>query len=74
MFNVYSEGESIVVTTRTRMSKQNDGVIYCWIPTCCIAAVFCIYNLVHAAIITDGFIKTCDQYRGYLVRVCYGVD
>ncbi|KAJ8733849.1 hypothetical protein PYW07_014400 [Mythimna separata] len=62
------EGESIVVSTRTRVSRSNDSVIYCWIPTSCIAAIFAVYSLVHAAILTDGFIKTCTQYRGYLVR------
>ncbi|XP_068628859.1 uncharacterized protein [Battus philenor] len=62
------EGETIVVSSRARISQQNDAVIYCWIPTSCIAALFGIYNLVHAAIITDGFLKTCFQYRGYLVR------
>ncbi|XP_026764026.2 uncharacterized protein LOC113522520 [Galleria mellonella] len=62
------EGEAIVVTTRTRVSQKNDAVIYCWIPTASIAAIFCLYNLVHAAIITNGFLKTCSQYRGYLAR------
>ncbi|CAH2099626.1 unnamed protein product [Euphydryas editha] len=62
------EGERIIVTSRTRMSRDNDAVIYCWIPTSSIAAVFAIYNLVHASIMTDGFLKTCQQYRGYLVR------
>lgn len=62
------EGESIVVSTRTRVSRRNDSVIYCWIPTSCIAALFGIYTLVHAAIMTAGFVKTCTQYRGYLVR------
>ncbi|XP_046972862.1 uncharacterized protein LOC124539608 [Vanessa cardui] len=62
------EGESIIVTSRARTSQTNDAVIYCWIPTSCIAAVFTIYNLEHAAIMTDGFLKTCQQYRGYLVR------
>ncbi|CAF4915216.1 unnamed protein product [Pieris macdunnoughi] len=62
------EGETIVVTTRTRVSQSVDGVIYCWIPTSSVAAVFALYNLIHAAIMTDGFYKTCQQYRGYLVR------
>ncbi|XP_053601217.1 uncharacterized protein LOC128669963 [Plodia interpunctella] len=62
------EGEAIVVTTRTRVSQRNDAVIYCWIPTACIAAVLCLYNLIHASIITDGFLKTCNQYRSHLGR------
>ncbi|XP_045761469.1 uncharacterized protein LOC123864813 [Maniola jurtina] len=62
------EGESIIVTSRARVPAQSDGVIFCWIPNACLAAVFAIYNLVHAAIMTDGFFKTCTQYRGYLVR------
>ncbi|KAG6455566.1 hypothetical protein O3G_MSEX009257 [Manduca sexta] len=62
------EGQAIVVTTRSQVTHQNDSVIYCWIPSSCIAAIFCMYNIVHAAIITDGFFRTCNQYRGYLVR------
>ncbi|CAG4963641.1 unnamed protein product [Parnassius apollo] len=62
------EGETIVVSSRARIPQHNDAVIYCWIPTSCIAAIFGIYNLVHAIIITDGFLKTCFQYRGHLVK------
>ncbi|CAK1548626.1 unnamed protein product [Leptosia nina] len=62
------EGETIVVTTRSRAAQNIDGVIFCWIPTSSVAAVFAVYNLIHASIITDGFLKTCQQYRGYLVR------
>lgn len=69
MIHCFREGESIVVSTRTRVSRSNDSVIYCWIPSSCIAALFAVYSLVHAAILTDGFLKTCTQYRGYLVRV-----
>lgn len=65
----FSEGESIVATSRARITHHNDAVIYCWIPTSCIAAIFCIYNLVHAGIITAGFMRTCTQYRGYIARV-----
>ncbi|XP_063633598.1 uncharacterized protein LOC134804480 [Cydia splendana] len=61
------EGQSIVVTSRARVAQRNDSVIYCWVPSATIGAIFCIYNLVHAAIITDGFVKTCNQYRSYLV-------
>ncbi|XP_026323514.1 uncharacterized protein LOC113232866 isoform X2 [Hyposmocoma kahamanoa] len=62
------EGESIVVSTRHQVTRHNDAVIYCWIPTSCFAAIFCIYNIVHAAIITNGFVRTCTQYRGFLAR------
>ncbi|RVE42759.1 hypothetical protein evm_012583 [Chilo suppressalis] len=62
------EGEAIVATSRARISNNNDAVIYCWIPTSCLAAIFCVYNLIHAAIITNGFMRTCSQYRGYLAR------
>ncbi|XP_032515349.2 uncharacterized protein LOC116768673 [Danaus plexippus] len=62
------EGERIIVTTRARMTQKNDSVIYCWIPTSSVAAALGVYNLVHAAIMTSGFLKTCHQYRGYLVR------
>ncbi|XP_049888025.1 uncharacterized protein LOC126382258 [Pectinophora gossypiella] len=62
------EGESIMVTSRARVTHRNDAVIYCWIPTSCLSAVFCIYNIVHAGFITHGFLRACTQYRGYLVR------
>ncbi|XP_028164563.1 uncharacterized protein LOC114355753 [Ostrinia furnacalis] len=62
------EGESIVATSRARISHHNDAVIYCWIPTSCIAAIFFIYNLGHASFITAGFMRTCTQYRGYIAR------
>ncbi|KAG7304299.1 hypothetical protein JYU34_011239 [Plutella xylostella] len=62
------EGESIVVTTRTRVSERNDGVIHCWVPSTVFACIFAIYNLVHASIVTDGYLKTCTQYRGALVK------
>ncbi|KAI8430132.1 hypothetical protein MSG28_000532 [Choristoneura fumiferana] len=57
-----------------RVTQRNDSVIYCWIPTACIAAIFGVYNLVYAVIITDGFIKTCNQYRNYLVRSPTGIN
>ncbi|KAL4720525.1 hypothetical protein ACJJTC_015293 [Scirpophaga incertulas] len=60
------EGEAIVATSRARVSNNNDAVIYCWIPTSIIAALFGIYNLIYVSIITHGFLKTCTQYRGYL--------
>lgn len=66
-----SEGETIIVSSRARTSQKEDAVIYCWIPTSSIAAVFAIYNVIHAAIMTDGFFKTCLQYRGYLVKVMF---
>ncbi|XP_050665892.1 uncharacterized protein LOC126966058 [Leptidea sinapis] len=63
------EGETIVVTTRTRTNQNYDGVIYCWIPNASIAGVLAIYNIVHAGIMTDGYNKTCQQYRGRLVTL-----
>ncbi|KAJ0181343.1 hypothetical protein K1T71_003428 [Dendrolimus kikuchii] len=62
------EGEVIVVRSRAKLSKENDAIIYCWIPTSCIAGIFFLYNLVHAAITTDGFLRTCNQYKGHLVQ------
>ncbi|XP_028039981.1 uncharacterized protein LOC114250350 [Bombyx mandarina] len=62
------EGRSIVVTSRSQVTDSNDSVIYCWIPTSCLAAILCLYNLVHAIITTDGYFRTCTQYRGALVR------
>lgn len=36
---------------------------YYWMPTTVIAVVLLIYSIVHASILTDGFFKTCKQYR-----------
>lgn len=63
-----TEGEIMVMTARTRVVADNDPVIHCWIPTAVIASVFALYNLIHAAILTDGYLKTCNQYRGYIIK------
>lgn len=62
------EGESIVVRTRSRVAHKNDSVIYCWIPNACISAVLVLYTLIHASIITHGFVRTCNQFRIHTVR------
>ncbi|XP_041974338.1 uncharacterized protein LOC121729781 [Aricia agestis] len=62
------EGETIIVQSRSRVAQDSDAIIYCWIPNSCVSLVIAIFNLVHAAVMTDGFLKTCQQYRGYLVR------
>ncbi|XP_048481932.1 uncharacterized protein LOC119691291 isoform X1 [Plutella xylostella] len=56
------------------ISEKNDGAIHlvqskaihCWVPSTVVACIFAIYNFVHASILTDGYLTTCNQYRGYL--------
>ncbi|KAL7018992.1 hypothetical protein ACKWTF_010974 [Chironomus riparius] len=39
-----------------------------WMPTTVIASLMFIYSLIHAIILTDGFWKTCKQYRSRIVK------
>lgn len=39
-----------------------------WMPTTLIASIMFIYSLIHAIILTDGFWKTCKQYRSRIIK------
>ena len=40
-----------------------------WMLACCLAAVLAFLSLAHAVVLTDGYYKTCDQYRRNLVKL-----
>ncbi|XP_015430628.1 PREDICTED: uncharacterized protein LOC107187133 [Dufourea novaeangliae] len=40
-----------------------------WIPVVFLAILLCCLSLAHAVVMTDGYYKTCDQYRKRLVRI-----
>ncbi|XP_076655433.1 uncharacterized protein LOC143360463 [Halictus rubicundus] len=40
-----------------------------WIPIVFVAILFCCLSLAHAIIMTDGYYKTCNQYRKRLIHL-----
>lgn len=49
-------------------SPDNDVSPYFWVPAACFAAFMFVYVLVHAAMLTDGFLQSCRQYRNELLK------
>ncbi|XP_015590217.1 uncharacterized protein LOC107265348 [Cephus cinctus] len=56
------EGEVVVIRPKQRSPCKQ------WMPVACLAALICCLSLAHAVVITDGYYKTCEQYRRYLVN------
>lgn len=54
----------------TSRNELNDKSItpYYWVPCSIISGIFTIYMLVYSIIYTDGFMRTCNQYRHELVK------
>jgi hypothetical protein len=48
--------------------SDDDISPYYWTPTSIIAILMLIYTLVHAILLTDGFLSTCKQYRNRIVK------
>lgn len=40
-----------------------------WMPIGFLAAFVCCLSLAHAVVITDGYYKTCEQYRRNLIQM-----
>lgn len=40
-----------------------------WMPVAFFAVLICCLSLAHAVVITDGYYKSCDQYRRHLVEI-----
>jgi len=55
------------MTTRSEMT-DNDVSPYYWIPASIAACFMFVYTLVHAAMLTDGFLTTCKQYRTEIIK------
>ncbi|TDG48713.1 hypothetical protein AWZ03_004825 [Drosophila navojoa] len=65
-------GDMVVVTTESELSS--DGLSpYYWLPATVISVIMAIYQLIYAAIFTDGFEVTCKQYRESLLKEIQGV-
>ncbi|KAL0127975.1 hypothetical protein PUN28_003316 [Cardiocondyla obscurior] len=52
----------VVVTTKKRVTFK------WWMPVGFFAAFVCCLSLAHAVVITDGYYKTCEQYRRNLIQ------
>lgn len=57
-----------MVSTRTEKIPDNDISPYYWIPAASFAAIMVVYVLVHAAMLTQGFLQSCHQYRNELIK------
>lgn len=47
---------------------DNDISPYYWIPAATFSAIMVVYVLVHAAMLTQGFLQSCHQYRNELIK------
>lgn len=50
-------------------ARNTDSVSCCWIPAAVFSSIFVIYSIVYASILTKGYYRTCNEYRGDLVKV-----
>lgn len=58
-----------IMTLTIEQEMVQDGISpYYWTPAASISAVMIIYTLVHAIMLSDGFFKTCKQYRNEVVK------
>ena len=58
-----------IMTLTIEQETVHDGISpYYWTPAAGISAFMIIYTLVHAIMLSDGFFKTCKQYRNEVVK------
>ncbi|XP_058804300.1 uncharacterized protein LOC131671696 isoform X2 [Phymastichus coffea] len=62
-FRYNSEGRVVVIGPKQRSPCKQ------WVPAGFIAILICCLSLAHAVVLTDGYYKTCEQYRRNLVRL-----
>lgn len=55
------------MTTRTELTDDSVSPYY-WIPASTVSVIMTIYTIVHASIYTDGFLRSCKQYRYELTK------
>lgn len=65
---VRQRSTEIIQLTVEQDVGDDDVSPYFWTPASIIAIVMTIYTLVHAIILTDGFLSTCKQYRNRVVK------
>lgn len=65
----YRSGDIIVMTARTEITGTIVDISpNYWIPSTISAALMCLYTVVHASMLLDGYLQTCRQYRIELLR------
>ncbi|XP_074104917.1 uncharacterized protein LOC141531209 isoform X2 [Cotesia typhae] len=57
------DGNVVVVTPKSRSPCKH------WTPTTFLAALITCLSLAHAIVITDGYYKTCEQYKKRIIHV-----
>ncbi|XP_030564275.1 uncharacterized protein LOC115765042 isoform X3 [Drosophila novamexicana] len=65
-------GDMVVVTTESELTPDSLSPYY-WLPATVISVIMAVYQLIYAAIFTDGFEVTCKQYRESLLKEIQGV-
>lgn len=55
--------EQVVLNVKRRAACKQ------WMPAVFLTALICCLSLAHAVVITDGYYKTCDQYRRNLIQL-----
>ncbi|XP_014474929.1 PREDICTED: uncharacterized protein LOC106744554 [Dinoponera quadriceps] len=55
--------EQVVIHMKSRTQCKQ------WIPAAFVAALVCCLSLSHAIVLTDGYYKTCDQYRRNFIQM-----
>lgn len=58
------------MTTESEV-MEDDISPYYWGPVSIFAAAMAIYMFIHAVILSDGYVKTCKQYRSELVKLVH---
>lgn len=58
------------MTARSEVSANdgNDVSPYYWIPAAIASGIMCLYVIVHASMLLDGFLYSCRQYRNELIK------
>ncbi|XP_043273236.1 uncharacterized protein [Venturia canescens] len=57
------DGTVVIVTSKARTPCKQ------WMPAAFLAALLSCLSLTHAVILTDGYYRTCDQYRRNLIQI-----
>lgn len=65
---VRQESHEVMQLTVEQEIVDEDDKPYYWLPVSIIAVVMVLYSLVHAIMLTDGFLSTCKQYRNRVVK------
>lgn len=60
--------EMLQLTVEQEIGAQDDISPYYWTPVSIIAVIMVIYSLIHAILVTDGFLTTCKNYRNRVVK------